>query len=451
MKMLSARVGEIAILCATVAISSCTSVSDDPPRKATPVQTASVRSAVIGEASLPATLSSRLGKACGLALPKGVEGVLYGPKGLPADQARPRPVIVRSKRHAFQAAEGRIALARSGKGASTTVGDRANAPTRLMSADTKMEVAVSLRGATSAHVVVSDGMLVYPGGHPDADIVHRETGDGAEDWLLFPKAPAASYVEYDVALSRGVASVRNVGNTVELLDTAGTPRLRMAPPYIVGDDCKVTEATVTVTGCATDRSPQLPFGRPHPTPGATSCRIAVSWPTAGVAYPAMLDPEWSSAASMATARAYHTATILNGSPDRVLVVGGLGPGSYNVLNSAEVYDPTTDTWAAYGTMTTARYAHAAMRFGSDGSIMVAGGLDYAGVPTPTVEAHDGMGFSSRASMPGAAAGFTLDPIASDWGIAAGGYRLISGSFRTVISDNYSCRSTTTTSAGWRSS
>ena len=53
---------------------------------------------------------------------------------------------------------------------------------------------------------------------------------------------------------------------------------------------------------------------------------------------------------MATARAYHTATLLpNG---QVLVAGGYN-GSC-LLASAELYDPATGTWTATGSMATAR-------------------------------------------------------------------------------------------------
>src|SRR5207244_13573037 len=51
---------------------------------------------------------------------------------------------------------------------------------------------------------------------------------------------------------------------------------------------------------------------------------------------------WNPAASMAAARVAHTATLLGNG--KVLVTGGQWyPASY--LSSAELYDPTTNTWS----------------------------------------------------------------------------------------------------------
>src|SRR5262249_22037182 len=60
---------------------------------------------------------------------------------------------------------------------------------------------------------------------------------------------------------------------------------------------------------------------------------------------------WSAAGVMTTARTDQTATFLpNG---KVLVTGGLtstGSGSLGYLASAELYDPTANTWSPAGSM-----------------------------------------------------------------------------------------------------
>ena len=60
---------------------------------------------------------------------------------------------------------------------------------------------------------------------------------------------------------------------------------------------------------------------------------------------------FNSTGSLATARSFHTATLLpNG---KVLVAGGFN-GIGGTLASAELYDPASGTWTATGSLATAR-------------------------------------------------------------------------------------------------
>jgi Bacterial Ig-like domain (group 2)/Putative Ig domain/Galactose oxidase, central domain/Kelch motif len=83
---------------------------------------------------------------------------------------------------------------------------------------------------------------------------------------------------------------------------------------------------------------------------------------------------WFDAASMSTARTMATATLLpNG---KVLVAGGLGITSggsvSNGLASAEVYDPVANTWSVVASMASARASHTATLL-PNGLVLVAGG------------------------------------------------------------------------------
>ncbi len=107
--------------------------------------------------------------------------------------------------------------------------------------------------------------------------------------------------------------------------------------------------------------------------------------------PAQASPSgtWSPAGSMATPRGgRHTATLLL--DGKVLVAGGLAeltPGVISTLDSAELYDPTTNSWSTTASMSTPRSRHTATLL-LDGRVLVAGGRIQFGESLATAELYD---------------------------------------------------------------
>src|SRR5450759_2447325 len=115
---------------------------------------------------------------------------------------------------------------------------------------------------------------------------------------------------------------------------------------------------------AASSSPSQPaVGSPSPTPGASSSPGNPASPSAGA-------PAWTATGGMIEDRFQDTATLL---PDgKVLVAGGTNTVTNSLLASAELYDPGSGSWTATGSMPTPRQFHTATLL-PDGKVLVAGG------------------------------------------------------------------------------
>lgn len=120
----------------------------------------------------------------------------------------------------------------------------------------------------------------------------------------------------------------------------------------------------------------------------------------------LFDPasgKFSITGSMTTLRSGATFTLL--ADGKVLVVGGFGPGSTGPLprlNSAELYDPHSGSFALTGSMSVGRVLHTSTLL-KDGRVLIAGGTDRSGGgggATASAEVYDPLTgtFSRTGSM-----------------------------------------------------
>jgi N-acetylneuraminic acid mutarotase len=95
---------------------------------------------------------------------------------------------------------------------------------------------------------------------------------------------------------------------------------------------------------------------------------------------------WTATGNLDDPRQFHTATLL---PDgTVLVAGGVFVGAdYHSLASAELYEPSTGSWTATGSMHTARSSHATTPL-PNGTVLVAGGAGADGQTLASAELYD---------------------------------------------------------------
>jgi hypothetical protein len=98
-----------------------------------------------------------------------------------------------------------------------------------------------------------------------------------------------------------------------------------------------------------------------------------------------LSASWTTVASLADARAQHTATLLL--DGTLLVTGGERGASDDRVESTELFDPVRGSWTTTGTIQEARLHHTATLLGN-GMVLVAGGVDGAMNPLASAELYD---------------------------------------------------------------
>lgn len=165
----------------------------------------------------------------------------------------------------------------------------------------------------------------------------------AEEWLDLHAGVARAGQVVARWTVEGVTP-RQVDDRVVLDDARGVPVLVAAAP-------------MAVTASGREVQPRL---------GIDGNAITLEVDAGGEAV--LVDPSWTLAGAMNVARSDHTSTVLQNG--KVLVTGGYSASAET--NTAELYDPATNTWTLTGSMSAPRYLHAAALL-SDGRVLVAGG------------------------------------------------------------------------------
>jgi hypothetical protein len=132
-------------------------------------------------------------------------------------------------------------------------------------------------------------------------------------------------------------------------------------------------------------------------------------PGGGIADAELYDPSsaaFHSTGRMTTPRQDLSATLLK--DGNVLIAGGLeydaSSDSYNILASAELYDPVTETFTPVGNMSTERGQHTATLL-RDGRVLIAGGIALDGASAEIYDPSTRT-FTESRSMTSARAGHT---------------------------------------------
>lgn len=168
---------------------------------------------------------------------------------------------------------------------------------------------------------------------------------------------------------------------------------------------------------------------------ASVATLASAWLIAASAVAFAAGPSnWSPAGDLTLERNSHVATVL--SDGRVLVTGGYSPsagnGGYNV-QTAEIYDPGTNSWTTTGSTANGRNDHAGVLL-ANGKVLVAGGVNANICAGDTsAELYDPVTgtWSFTGSIPFATTGLTLTVLGDGKVLLAGGGNRCGGVFSSA--------------------
>jgi N-acetylneuraminic acid mutarotase len=333
-----------------------------------------------------------------------------------------------------------------GAGSTVTLPREGDGPLRFRGGAGTNEVRVREVGAEGAGVIAEQAVAYLRAGGTS---FWTAVGGGVEEWLHLD-AGVARDGEVAAAWEVESARVRQHGDAVEVVDEAGWVRLRVTAPVAYAAGGREVKARLAARGARIELSVEAGGEAVLVDPVwslAASMSTARSWHTAtllgsgkvlvtggegssGILASAELyDPVaniWTAAASLITARLWHTATLLGNG--KVLVTGG--EGNSGILTSAELYDPVANTWTAAGSMSTARYYHTATLLGN-GTVLVAGGeLSTFAVATASAELYDPVAntWSAAGSLSTARDVHTATLLGNGTVLVAGGGGTGSGTF-----------------------
>lgn len=260
--------------------------------------------------------------------------------------------------------------------ASVALPEVANVARSIRDLHTGMSLDIGLEGATAAHFQKTGGLIAWPHGYLGKyDIFATANRDEFEEDVVFFHAPAENRLTYDVGLSSQVKGLRSVGDTVEFLTASGDPRLRLNTPYVVGSNGQARKADVQVVGCRYDTKTRPPWGRPVTPPGASDCRIEVTWDDTGLRYPLLLDPGWSDTAVLGE-HVYALQCAVDPVAPGVVCFGGIVNGIVvdDTYASSPNPAPGNVSWSSVGPMRYPTAYGAVARYPFDNTFAVADGI-----------------------------------------------------------------------------
>jgi hypothetical protein len=319
------------------------------------------------------------------------------PTEAPLASHRAEAVVDALRAHpALSLASSRPALERTATGFRVSDSPRGFFPARLTAeapaqADAALHVGsvdpgafVELRALGDGSGAASrvDNALVHLDAAPGLHVVRVLEPSRVEELRILTDARAPSVFRSTVRLGPSISALRSTGDTLEAVDALGRVRLATDPAFAV--DASGTRRAVRFE--------------------VDGDMVVTRLDTTGLVYPVLIDPVWTARASLNTPRA--GAVIARMPSGKVLVAGGFNGSSG--LSSAEVYDPTANTWTLVtNNLSAPSGSGAAAATLTNGKVLVISQLaanadvydPVANKFTPTGALNDSRGYMGLAALP----------------------------------------------------
>jgi hypothetical protein len=227
----------------------------------------------------------------------------------------------------------------------TTLPSTADGAVELRERESGVTVRFRLEGATPARATSAGDDVVYPAALGGADLVRRPIEGGLEELVRFPVRPEREEVRYVLDLVH-VARVRARDDVIEFCDDEGTPQLRVTAPFVTDANGVAHTPRLELERCTPALGPPAPHSSESSVLEETKCSLRVAWSID--AYPAELDPAWTSAGSMVTPR-FNFATVMMNNGDVMVFGGAQGPVQHEPgppTNATEIYLADKRRWQA---------------------------------------------------------------------------------------------------------
>lgn len=232
-------------------------------------------------------------------------------------------------------------------------------------------VFVDVRAADAAPIsgAIEDRSIAFAETHADVDSLYFAAGDRAEEIRVLKRPVASLLMPYRVELGPALSELRVIENRVYAFDARGVALLRTERAFAV--DAKGLRRDLAVV---VQREGEHTFS------------LTYSLDAKGLEAPVVVDPAWTSTASMAASRQHFSATAHTGTYP-VMVAGGIDATSA-ALSSGEVYLPSSNAWIpTSGGMSTGRWYHRGVTLPSN-KLLVSGGNSPAGGTLSTTDIYD---------------------------------------------------------------